>query len=234
MLIPLSQLFAHPHNANVMPEALLAKLAAHIRATGRYPPLIVRRMGASDDRQNPIGPDRPIDVGDQQQAADARYQILDGHHRALALRHLGHAHARCEVWENVDDQQADMLLLTLNRLQGEDDPFKRGELIARLSLAAPLAELARLLPDPPERIERLKALAAPRLDPVPAPKDLEEPPRAITFFIEAPAYPLLLKRLREIDPDRTHALLKALGVDHAGTTPRGAQPQASPANGQSS
>lgn len=233
MLIPLLQLDAHPHNANVMAEGMLAKLASHIRATGRYPPLIVRRMSSSECGQNPNSC-VTLPAGHHEETVDARYQILDGHHRALALRQLGHARAQCDVWEDVDDQHADLLLLTLNRLHGEDDPFKRGELIARLSLATSTDHLARLLPDPLERIERLKALAASRLEPVPAPKDLEEPPRAVTFFIEASAYPLLLQRLREIDPDRTQALLKALGIHRAASAPRGAQAHASPENGQSS
>ena len=39
---------------------------------------------------------------------------------AEALRRLGRASARCEVWA-VDDDEAMLLLATLNRLQGRDD-----------------------------------------------------------------------------------------------------------------
>ena len=41
-MIPVDALVAHPLNANVLPEDLREKLAAHIRSSGRYPHLIVR------------------------------------------------------------------------------------------------------------------------------------------------------------------------------------------------
>ncbi|HVP74119.1 MAG TPA: ParB/RepB/Spo0J family partition protein [Phycisphaerales bacterium] len=206
MLIALSQLQAHPHNANVMPEGLLAKLAAHIRETGRYPALIVRPMGGGD----------------------RHYQILDGHHRALALRRLGHDRALCEVWDDVDDQQAAILLLTLNRLRGEDDPFKRGGLMAGLALERPRTDLARLLPDELARIDRLMALATPALAQEPQPqrdRGVPQPPRSLTFFLDAAAYEQALLRLRELDSDRTRALLKALTIDGGVEAGLGAQPQ---------
>src|SRR5690606_28692192 len=116
--IPLNNLEAHPDNANIMPAALLDKLVAHINETGNYPPIIVRPI-EGDPQAHPLPGVGP------------RYQILDGHHRVLALQRLGRAEADCDIW-NVDDKQAAMLLLTLNRLHGEDDPHKRGSLIARL------------------------------------------------------------------------------------------------------
>ena len=70
-VLSLSSLEAHPHNANRMPAELMEKLAAHIRATGDYPPLIVR--------QHPVSPDR--------------FQILDGHHRAQRAERFGTADA---------------------------------------------------------------------------------------------------------------------------------------------
>src|SRR5688572_1634847 len=99
--IPLDQLESHPDNANRMPPALLAKLRAHIKKSGEYPPLIVRRVGVSSDAKGGGASegeiaephDSPLvrmnrgthgrgenDVGGEKQAA--RYQILDGHHRA--------------------------------------------------------------------------------------------------------------------------------------------------------
>ena len=104
--IPLGQLRARIDNANVMPEALLAKLVRHIERTDRYPHLIVRP------------------IADAGLGAEGFYEILDGHHRAAALRRLGRTTARCEVWE-VDDDEALVLLATLNRLQGRDDVLKR-------------------------------------------------------------------------------------------------------------
>jgi ParB-like chromosome segregation protein Spo0J len=194
MLIPLEQLAAHPANANVMPADLLAKLQAHIRATDRYPPLIVRPHGEG-------------------------FQILDGHHRAVVLRRLGHTHAQCDVWRDIDDRQAAMLLLTLNRLHGADDPLRRGALLAELTREADLtpAALAKLLPDNLERIEKLIDLASP-IDRAAIVDDADVPdraamPQAVTFFLTDVQRAAVLARLQAIDRDRSVALVKALGVE---------------------
>jgi len=92
-----------------MSEDLRAKLAAHIEQSGRYPMVIVRP--------------HPVEVG--------VYEILDGHHRVEVLRELGHTDVRCDVWA-VDDREAKLLLATLNRLQGQDSPIRRAQLIHRL------------------------------------------------------------------------------------------------------
>jgi ParB family chromosome partitioning protein len=156
--LPLDALDPHPANSNVMSAAMMDKLAAHIRASGQYPPLIVR----------------PRDGG--------RYQLLDGHHRAAVLRRLGHTHAHCVVWD-ADDAQALMLLATLNRLQGTDDPLRRAALIGQLQQLAGLEAqaLARLTPESAEDLARLATLQLPpTLQPASRADDL---PVAIHFFI---------------------------------------------------
>src|SRR3990172_561986 len=133
--IPLDQLRPHPLNSNVMPEDLRQKLKAHIHRTGRYPFLVVRPH-----------PDEP-----------GTYQVLDGHHRVEILRELGHTEARCDVWE-VDDREAKLLLATLNRLQGQDVPIRRAELIHELLGEMSADDLAGLLPESDKQIEELHAL----------------------------------------------------------------------------
>jgi len=108
-MVPLDNLLPHPLNSNVMSPDLQAKLRAHIKWTGRYPFLVVRPP-----------PDEP-----------GKYQVLDGHHRVAVLRDLGHTEARCDVWQ-VDDREAKLLLATLNRLQGQDQPLRRAELVHEL------------------------------------------------------------------------------------------------------
>jgi ParB-like chromosome segregation protein Spo0J len=134
-MIVLDDLVAHPLNSNVMSEDLQAKLRAHIKRTGRYPFLVVRQH-----------PDEP-----------GKYQVLDGHHRVAILRDLGHTEARCDVWE-VNDREARLLLATLNRLQGQDQPRKRAELIHELLGEMSLDDLAGLLPETDKQIEELHAL----------------------------------------------------------------------------
>lgn len=185
-LIPVDQLHAHPRNSNVMPTKLLKKLAAHIERTGRYPPVIVRPRGAG-------------------------YQIIDGHHRVQALRQFGRDQARCEVWE-VDDREALVLLATLNRLEGADDPKKRGALIGALRETAALPDLSKLLP---EETGRLAALATLHDAPPPAPRPpeaLRDAPVAVTFFVTPDQRRALEHRLKEHGGTRESALLELAGV----------------------
>ena len=134
-MVPLGQLIPHPSNANVMAPDLQAKLMAHIKRTGRYPHLIVRP--------------HPEDA--------EKYQVLDGHHRLVVLRELGHPEARCDVWQ-VDDREANLLLATLNRLEGQDQPIRRAQLIHELLGEMSLDDLAGLLPETDRQIEDLHAL----------------------------------------------------------------------------
>jgi len=134
-MVPLDDLRAHPLNSNVMSEDLKEKLKAHIKRTGRYPFLVVRPH-----------PDEP-----------SRFQVLDGHHRVEILRSLGHTNARCDVWE-VNDREAKLLLATLNRLQGQDIPIRRAELLHELLGEMGLNDLAGLLPETDKQLEELHAL----------------------------------------------------------------------------
>jgi hypothetical protein len=160
--IELARLEDHPGNSNVMPAAALTKLKAHLAEHGRYPPLTVRRLKDGED-----GP---------------RYQLLDGHHRARALRELGRAAARCDVWD-VDDDEALVVLATLNRLRGRDDPRRRAALLTELSQRFDRKRLLARLPETPEKLQRLTAMHAsgPALRPAPKPADL---PVAMHFFFK--------------------------------------------------
>lgn len=181
--IELSRLHAHPHNSNVMPEPWLEKLVEHLRSTQRYPPVIVRPLG-----------------GD--------YQILDGHHRVEALRRLEVAAVRCVVWE-VDDEQALLLLATLNRLQGSDDPRKRGALIAQLSQNRTLGALEKLLPERREQLRKLVDVAATL--PMPrVPRVLAEQPVSLQFFVLPDQRRAIEARLREVGPTREAALVSLI------------------------
>lgn len=183
--IPLDQLRAHPLNSNVMPDDLREKLRAHIHRTGRYPHVIVR-------------PDP--------QDADA-YEVLDGHHRVEILRELGHAEARCDVWD-VDDREAKLLLATLNRLQGQDSPIRRAQLIHELLGEMSVDDLAGLLPESDKQLEELHALLefpADEIAALLAEKAEEEEkvlPRVLTFVV-TPAQEELIERAVEMASDGT-------------------------------
>lgn len=136
--IPLDRLVPHPDNPNRMSRANLEKLSRNIERTGQYEPLVVRPS-----------PDRP-----------GFFQIINGHHRCEALRKLGRTTAEAVVW-NVDDEQTDILLATLNRLGGRDTLDKKLALLQRLAARIPARKLAKLLPQTLGQIERLTAARPP-------------------------------------------------------------------------
>jgi ParB-like chromosome segregation protein Spo0J len=149
--VPLDDLLPHPLNSNVMAPELREKLLAHIRRTGRYPFLVVRP--------------HPVESG--------RYQVLDGHHRISVLRDLGHIEARCDVWD-VDDREAKLLLATLNRLEGQDQPLRRAQLLHELLAEMSAVDLGGLLPESEAEIRDLHSL-------------LEFPAEEIALQLEAEA-----------------------------------------------
>lgn len=187
--LPIDRLDSHPANSNVMPKALLDKLAEQIAQTGRYPPVIVRPVGD-------------------------RYQILDGHHRVIVLRRLGRDTAQCVVWE-VDDTQALLLLATLNRLSGDDDPRKRAALVAKLNASMDVHELARRLPEDAERVRKLLSLHAAPPSPRP-PQPIDQMPVCLHFFLLPDQRRAVERVLAEHGGNRERALLERLGIDMGG------------------
>ena len=164
--VPLSKLVAHPLNSNVMPEELREKLKAHIRQSGRYPHLVVRP--------------HPKEPG--------KYELLDGHQRFSVLDELGHHDARCDIWD-VDDREAKLLLATLNRLEGQDLPIRRAQLLHELLGEMSLEDLAGLLPETEKQLEELHALLEFPADDIAALLEAEADeaekvlPRVMTFVV---------------------------------------------------
>lgn len=183
--LPIDRLEAHPANSNVMPKALLDKLASEIQRTGFYPPIIVRPIGE-------------------------RYQILDGHHRVIVLKQLGYTDVDVVVWQ-ADDEQALLLLATLNRMRGEDDPRKRAALLAKLRESIAVSDLAQRLPEDSARIKKMIALhAAP-----PSPKALkpvDQMPVCLHFFLLPAQRKAVEQKLSTQGGTRESALLALLNL----------------------
>jgi hypothetical protein len=135
--IPLDELLPHPENPNRMAKANFEKLKRHIKQSHNYEPLIVRKH-----------PDPDL-------AGENHFQIINGHHRAQALKQIGETFADCVVWD-VNDYQVRILLATLNRLGGKDELASKASLYKSLSEKFSAAELVKLLPDTKQAIERLK------------------------------------------------------------------------------
>jgi len=136
--ISLDKLAAHPDNPNKISRSNFTKLVRNIKLSGRYEPLVVRPC--------------PDEAG--------FFQIINGHHRRLALTELGYKSADCIVWD-VDDEQTDILLATLNRLGGSDELCKKLKLLKRLNKRIESTELSKLMPQTKKQIERLGNLKMP-------------------------------------------------------------------------
>jgi ParB-like chromosome segregation protein Spo0J len=136
--IGLDKLDFHPDNPNRQSRVNFAKLVRNIERTGRYEPLIVRPC-----------PDKA-----------GYFQIINGHHRCHALAKLGHKNADCIVWD-INDEETDILLATLNRLGGSDELGKKLKLLKRLNKRIEASKLAKLLPQTAKQIERLTNLKRP-------------------------------------------------------------------------
>jgi ParB-like chromosome segregation protein Spo0J len=103
---------------------------------GHYEPLVVRRLA-----QEP-----------------GRYQVIHGHNRLRALRAMGHAKAKCLIWD-IDDDRARVYLAAVNRMSGCDIPERRTMLLEQLLEQMPVDDLAELLPDKKRVLEELLELS---------------------------------------------------------------------------
>lgn len=128
----------HPENPNRMSKSTFEKLKRHIAQSGNCEPLIVRKHTEIENC----------------------FEIINGHHRADALRQLGETFADCVIW-NVDDDQTRLLLATLNRLGGKNELSAKIELIKNLNEKFSVKELSKLLPDTKSAIEKLKDISKP-------------------------------------------------------------------------
>lgn len=136
--IALDKLEFHPDNPNKQSKVIFSKLVRNIERTGRYEPLVVRPC--SDNK--------------------GRFQIINGHHRCQALVRLGYETADCIIWD-INDEETNILLTTLNRLGGSDQLGKKLKLLKRLNKKMSTGELTKLLPQTAKQIERLTHLKRP-------------------------------------------------------------------------
>jgi hypothetical protein len=171
--IELTRLIAHPDNPNRMSKTNFSKLVRNIERTGRYEPVVVRPHPQKTDS----------------------FEIINGHHRCEALRKLGYETADAVVWD-IDDQQTEILLATLNRLTGSDVLDKKLELIKKLAGKLPTAELGKLLPQTAKQLEHLKDFKLPS---VPAKADAKTFAAPLVFFVNAEQQKIIEDALSIVD-----------------------------------
>jgi len=189
--ISLDKLVAHPGNPNKISRSNFAKLVRNIKLSGRYEPLVVRPC--------------PDEAG--------FFQIINGHHRRDALAELGYKIADCLVWD-VDDEQTDILLATLNRLGGSDELAKKLKLLKRLNKRIESTELSKLLPQTKKQIERLGNLKMPS---APARMEARSFANPMVFFLSDAQQRLIedaLSRAAELKAGMTRAQKNASALAH--------------------
>jgi len=189
--ISLDKLVPHPDNPNRQSRANFAKLVRNIERTGRYEPLVVRPC--------------PDEAG--------CFQIINGHHRCQALAELGYKRADTIVWD-IDDEQTDILLATLNRLGGSDELGKKLKLLKRLNKKLATGELAKLLPQTKKQIERLTNL---RMPSVPTKTDAKCFSNPLVFFLNDKQQQIVESALSLADEnknEKTKAAKRAAALTH--------------------
>jgi ParB-like chromosome segregation protein Spo0J len=158
--IALENLVAHPDNTNRMSKGKFAKLLRNIERTGLYEPLVVRPCPRKNCNSCEACPEQSRRNGNPNENRRPCFQIINGHHRWRALKELGYKTAEAVVWD-VNDQDTDVMLATLNRLGGSDVLDKKMALLKKLNQSAfhgHTAGLAKLLPQTANQIKRLTEL----------------------------------------------------------------------------
>jgi len=171
--IELARLIPHPDNPNQMSSATFARLVRNIKRTGCYEPIVAR-----------LHPEQP-----------GFFQIINGHHRCRALAKLNYQQADVLVWD-VDDEQTDILLATLNRLAGRDELSAKLKLLRRLNERFETRELSRLVPHTAAQIQKLTNLRRPD-SPIPSKEPLA---RSMVFFLDAAQHAVVERALRQVPP----------------------------------
>ena len=118
--IDVEKIRPNPWNPNRMRPELLAKLASEIRRKGMILPLVTR----------------PV---------ENFFQIIDGEHRWQAAVSIGIQSLPCIVVE-MDEAEARLKTLQLNRLRGEDEPELLARLLRELNIEMGIEHLASRLP----------------------------------------------------------------------------------------
>ncbi len=131
--IPLKKLKPAPWNSNVMDDKMISRLKESIKRYGLLENLVVR----------------PLPNGD--------YEVIGGNWRLKILSQLGIETVPCAVVD-IDDVQARLLSLALNRIEGEDDLGLKAELMKKALEEVSQDEILELLPETSQSLQALASM----------------------------------------------------------------------------
>lgn len=154
--IPISQIEPNPENPNAMDDDILDALRDDISRRGFVQPILVR----------PIEP--------HSGNPKVRFRLVDGEHRWKVMGELGAETIPCVVTEeNATD--ADVRMLTMNRLRGQMVPIRLAHLLADLSTRIDADEITKRLGMDASELKDLLDLAEVEEPAAPEPEPAEEP-----------------------------------------------------------
>jgi len=203
-LVPIDRIRPNADNANHVDDETMETLRSDIRDNGFTQPVFLR----------------PVD-GDP----DHDFELIDGEHRWRIVGELGGKVIPAVVREGVDDTDALLRLVTMNKLRGRFVPIRMARLMVRLQEEVGGAELKRRLGMDDAELRdhlRLAELGLGTTDEEvrekirdAVQKEAAEAPAVLTFVLpkkEAGVAERVLARLTETDDktDRAKALMRIL------------------------
>jgi ParB-like chromosome segregation protein Spo0J len=189
--VSIDSLIENPNNPNRMSKTSFAKLVRNIERTGLYEPIIVRKANSRDSEHR------------------TQYEIINGHQRVQALRQLGYKNADVCIWD-INEQQCDILVATLNRLSGKAILDKKLAILSRLSKKLDAKKLAELLPLTAGQIKRYRNLKPPEAPQKPDRDTFAEP---VVFFVNESQKKFIdraIQKLRKTIPNKSITKAEAI------------------------
>lgn len=133
-LLEINKIDYNPMNPNELVESLFEHLKHEIERVGFLQPVLVRS------------------------SENGRYECVDGQHRLEALKELGKTEVPCIVTE-MDEKEAKVQVINMNRIKGELNPVKFAELLGDLETLYDKENLVKLLAMSDKEIDAFKILA---------------------------------------------------------------------------
>ncbi|MFC2027126.1 ParB/RepB/Spo0J family partition protein [Chloroflexota bacterium] len=131
--IPIKNLKPAPWNSNVMNDRMIDRLKESIMRYGCLTNLVVRPLTNED------------------------YEIIGGNWRGKVLSEMGIETIPCAV-VNINDAQARLLSLALNRIEGEDDLGLKAEALKKVLEDISQEDVLELLPETAQSLQSLASL----------------------------------------------------------------------------
>ena len=164
----------NPDNPNEMDGRTLDALRDDIQSRGFVQPVLVRPIGKLAGEKKMHVADCPMTKPDPKDRyvctcqhfpndpkltpeGGIRYRIIDGEHRWRVLGELGAETVPCIV-DEADEADADIRMITMNRLRGQFVPVKLAHLLADLAQRIDRKELEKRLSMDPAELKDLLEL----------------------------------------------------------------------------